>query len=197
MSYDSPALSYDYSIKRTALSVGYNFIHGKRFSLTLSGGASVYDYVVEATIPGTVDVYRHYYEYSSKTAMTTDGLKIGDRPEGNVTDKRFVFDYSAVGGYISIEPRYDFNSHYAFSARMTGSVNKKYSKYLLTGAEASVRFIYKPVKHVELYGGYEVWHIANNLNSSVEKHNESEKSLGHSELTIDMRGFLGGVALRF
>ena len=197
LSYDSPALSYDYSVKRSALSLGYNFIHNKRFSLTLSGGVSMYDYSVEATMPGTVDVYRHYYEYSSKTAMSVDGLKVGDRPEGSVTDKRFVFDYSAVGGYISIEPRYDFNSHYAISARMTGSASKKYSNFLLTVAEASVRFIYKPINHVELYTGYEVWHIANNLNSSVEKHNESEKSLGHSELSIDTRGFLGGVGLRF
>ncbi|RYG13136.1 MAG: hypothetical protein EOO07_18080 [Chitinophagaceae bacterium] len=200
LSYEAPVLSHEYSMKRTALTVGYNFLNGDHFGLTLSGGVSVYDYSVATTMPGTVNVYRHFYEVTQTTNsgnVKVNSVNQGDTYEGTVTNKQFLFDYSAVGAYISIEPRYDFNSHFAVSARLTASSGKKASKYLLTGAEAGLRCIYKPIKHLELYTGYEAWHITNDLDSSVDPDSPSDKDLGHSDLSIDARGFVGGIALRF
>lgn len=199
--YEAPNMSYDYSARHSALSIGYDVIHGKKFGLMISGGISDYNYSVIATMQGNVNRYGFVYDVTTlsegKNVKTlVDNSYFG--PAETVTDKQFFFKYSAVGLYISAEPRYQFDRYFGVSARVASSFAKNNSNYLaVTASELDARFIYTPLEHLQTYIGYQAWSIGNDLDSTVDQNNPADVHLGHANLTLDLRGFVGGVALRF
>ena len=195
-------MSYNYSVAHKTISGGFDFIHKQHFGLMLSLGLSQYDYSAKATMNGDVDAYKFVHSDVPVIVTYSNGMSERASPQfnykisqGKVTNKAFDFDFTDYGCYVAIEPHYQFNKHYGASLRPATSVGKDTSIGTNVNSELSLRLNYKPINPLEIYVGYQYFSLGKDLDE--DSSTPSSSGHGESNLTIDTRGFLTGVALRF
>lgn len=199
--YLASKVSYNYSVAHKTISGSYDFIHGKHFGLRLALGASQYDYSVTATMHGNVDTYKYVTSETPITVNYGTSSIVSNQywnyktPQGQVNNKKLKFDFTDYGIYVGIEPHAQFNKHYGASIRLATSIGEDIRIGTNINTEVSLRLNYTPVEALEIYTGYQYFSLGKDLDK--DENTPSHGGHGESNLTIDTRGLLMGLALRF